>query len=294
MRFRTNRVKQALERGEPALGVAIQMNSPEAVEAAGASGFDFVYIDCEHGSFYIEPMTHMLRAAEAVGVTGIVRVPSHDPNFIMHVLDAGAMGVIVPNVSTADEARSAIAAAKYRLGDNGGRRGACPGTRATWHQTTDWVEFVQWSNENTMVWLLIETAEGVSNFDAISAVPGAHAAMLGPFDLAHDIGLPGQPRHPTIHEKYRAVMQTARDNGLEVVASLFSADPAEMALEKEKWIEAGARILVAGGDRRMLRRAMDDRLQALRTPSASVSKPNLAAAGLCGAGRATARDDPHI
>jgi 4-hydroxy-2-oxoheptanedioate aldolase len=277
MRFRTNSVKQALAKGEPALGVAIQMNSPEAVEAAGASGFDFVYIDCEHGSFYLESVTHMLRAAEAVGITGIVRVPSHDPNFIMHVLDAGAMGVIVPNVSTADEARSAIAAAKYRQGDNGGRRGACPGTRATWHQTTDWVEFVQWSNENTMVWLLIETAEGVANFDAIAAVPGAHAAMLGPFDLAHDIGMPGQPRHPTIHGKYQGLMRTARKRGLEVVASLFSADPAEMAQEKDRWIESGARILVAGGDRRMLRRAMDERLQALRDPGVSSSELDLAA-----------------
>lgn len=276
MHFRINRVKEALTRGEPALGVAIQMNSPEAVEAAGASGFDFVYIDCEHGSFYIETVTHMLRAAEAVGVTAIVRVPSHDPNFIMHVLDAGAMGVIVPNVSTADEAQSVIAAAKYRQGDNGGRRGACPGTRATWHQTTEWVEFVQWSNENTMVWLLIETAEGVANFDAIAAVPGAYAAMLGPFDLAHDIGLPGQPRHPTIHGKYQALMRAARERGLEVVASLFSADPAEMAQEKDRWIESGARILVAGGDRRMLRRAMDERRQALRNQIASGPKPAMA------------------
>lgn len=265
MRTRANRVLEALARGDAALGVAIQMNSPEAVEAAGASGFDFVYIDCEHGSFQLESATQMLRAAEAVGTTGIVRVPSHDASFIARTLDAGAMGVIVPTVETADQARDIVAAAKYREGDNGGRRGACPGTRATWHQTGNWVEFVRWSNANTMVWLLIETARGVANFDEIAAVPGVHAAMLGPFDLAHDIGLPGQPKNPAVHASYAKLMAKARERRMEVVASLFSADPAEMAQERLAWLESGARILVAGGDRRMLRRAMDDRLAALRS-----------------------------
>jgi 4-hydroxy-2-oxoheptanedioate aldolase len=264
MRNRNHRVLEALARNEAALGVAIQMHSPEAVEVAGASGFDFVYIDCEHGSFHLEGATNMLRAAEAVGITGIVRVPDHEPSYIARVLDAGAMGVIVPTVESADQARAIVAAAKYRDGDNGGRRGACPGTRATWHQITDWPGFIRWSNANTTVWPLIETARGVENFDEIAAVPGVHAAMLGPFDLAHDIGLPGQPRHASVQESYRKVMTVARESGLEVVASLFAADPADMANEKKAWVASGARILVAGGDRRMLRRAMDERLAALR------------------------------
>lgn len=264
MKLRTNRIKEALDRGEMAFGVAIQMNSPEAVEAAGATGYDFVYIDCEHGSFYLEAVTHMLRAAEAVGITAIVRVPNHEPSYIMRVLDAGAMGVIVPNVSTAAQAKAAVAAAKYRRNNNGGTRGACPGTRATWHQTTQWPEFVEWSNENTLVWLLLESAEALQNFEEIASVEGVHAAMLGPFDLAHAIDLPGQPRHPDVRAGYAKLMQTAKEHSLEVVASLFSANANDMNTEKHQWAEEGARILVAGGDRRMLCAALDERLQALK------------------------------
>lgn len=265
MKLRTNRVIEALERGDTALGVAIQMHSPEAVEAAGAIGYDFVYIDCEHGSFYLEGATHMLRAAEAVGITAIVRVPSHEPTFIMRVLDAGAMGVIVPNVSTAEQARAVVAAAKYRHNGNGGMRGACPGTRATWHQTTRWGEFVEWANQNTMVWLLMESAEALENFEEIASVEGVHAAMLGPFDLAHAIDLPGEPRHPDIRARYTKLMQHAKERGLHVVASLFSANANEMQAEKRQWEDDGARILVAGGDRRMLCAALEERLNALKS-----------------------------
>ncbi|MGA0595238.1 HpcH/HpaI aldolase family protein [Enterovirga sp. CN4-39] len=264
MMLRRNRVLEALAEGRPALGVATQMNSPEAVEAIGAVGYDFTYIDCEHGSFFLEGAVQMIRASEAVGLTPIIRVPGHDPTFITRVLDAGAMGVIVPNVSTRGEAEQVVAAAKYLDGDNGGRRGACPGTRASWHQTTDWPAFARWSNANTMVWVLIESPEGVANAREIAAVPGLGAVMLGPFDLAHAIGRPGEPRHPQVAQAYDDVMAAARDSGVEVVASLFSAEPASMTREKAEWLEKGARILVAGSDRRMLVRALADRLAALR------------------------------
>jgi 4-hydroxy-2-oxoheptanedioate aldolase len=264
VRQRINLIKQRLGGNEAALGVAAQMNSPETIEAIGATGFDFAYIDCEHGSFYLDSVTHMIRAAEAVGLTPIVRVPNQEPSYIMRVLDAGAMGVIVPNVCTKAQAEAVVAAAKYKDGDNGGIRGACPGTRATWHQTTDWPEFLRWSNEHTLVWPLIESAQGIENIDAIASVPGVHALMLGPFDYAHAIGLPGQPQHPQVQASYSSVLQAAKVHGLEVVASLFSATPERMEEEKREWIKGGARILVAGSDRRMLFNALAQRVKALR------------------------------
>jgi 4-hydroxy-2-oxoheptanedioate aldolase len=267
VRQRINLIKQRLDGGDAALGVAAQMNSPETVEAVGAAGFDFAYIDCEHGSFYLEGATNMIRAAEAVGLTPIVRVPNHDPSYIMRVLDAGAMGVIVPNVCTKAQAEAVVAAAKYRDGDNGGTRGACPGTRATWHQTTEWPEFVRWSNDNTLVWPLIESPQAIDNIEEIASVAGIHALMLGPFDYAHAVGLPGQPQHPDVQARYASVLKTARAHRLEVVASLFSATPERMEEEKREWIKGGARILVAGSDRRMLFNALSQRLKALRTRS---------------------------
>jgi 4-hydroxy-2-oxoheptanedioate aldolase len=256
---------EKLAEGGYSVGLALQLHAPEVVEIAGATGFDFAYFDCEHGSFYLEGLTGLLRAAEASGVTSIVRVPGHDPSFIMRVLDAGAMGVIVPNVNTAEEARAAVCAARYKTSSfPQGARGACPGSRATWHQTTDWPGFIEWSNRNTTVWTLIESEEGVRNAAEIAAVPGVHALMLGPFDLSHAMGLPGQPAHPAVEEACRHVIGAARAAGIEVVASLFSHEPEQMGEEKQTWLDAGCRILAAGSDRRILYNGMSRRMRALR------------------------------
>lgn len=261
---RDNLIIKRLADGHAAIGVASQMNSPENVEIAGAAGFDFTYIDCEHGSFYIEGATNMIRAAEAVGITPIVRLPNHDASAISRILDAGAMGVIIPNVTTREQVAAIVTAAKYKCDGNGGARGACPGTRATWHQTTEWPEFVEWANKNTLVWPLIESPEGVANIEAIASVPGVHALMLGPFDYAHAVGLPGQSQHPEVQKAFARVIQAAKYNGIEVVASLFSPTPEKMEEEKKSWLAMGARILVAGSDRRMLHNSMSQRVKVLR------------------------------
>ena len=264
MKNRVNLVKAAITEGRTAYGLAVQMNSPETVELAGAVGYDFVYIDCEHGSFYLEGAITLIRAAEASGITPFVRVPNHEPSFIMRVLDAGAMGVIVPQVSMASEARVIVSAARYLQGDNGGIRGACPGTRATWHQTTSWQDFTAWSNANVSVVALLETEAALANYEAIATVPGLDATMFGPFDYAHAAGYPGEPRHEAVQAKYRQVMATAQRMGHPVVASLFSHEPADMTAETADFVRAGAQILVAGADRRILFHGMRSRLAAMR------------------------------
>src|SRR5512143_1798325 len=102
--WRTNRVRQALQKGDLAIGAIMQLASPELVEMAGRNGCDFVIIDCEHGSFYLEGAVNMIRAAEAIGITPLVRVSDSDAGHIMRALDAGAMGVVVPNVASAAQA----------------------------------------------------------------------------------------------------------------------------------------------------------------------------------------------
>ena len=238
MRERPNLVRQALLRGETASGIVAQINCPEIIEIAGAAGFDFVYIDCEHGSFYLEGATAMIRAAEAAGITPLVRVPNHDSSFIGRILDAGAMGVVVPNVSCKGDAEAAVAAARYKDGNNGGRRGACPGTRASWHQATDWPAFMRWSNQNVMVWPLIETPEACENFDDIAGVAGIDAVMLGPFDLAHALGHPGNVRHPNVVSRLADVVAKSRSRSLDVVASLFSAEPGALADDNAETLAA--------------------------------------------------------
>ena len=256
-RQRQNAAKLAIAEGKVALGIGVQTNSPDMVEMAAAANFDFVYLDLEHGSFGFDSAVHLIRAAEASGITPLVRVPDHTPSFIMRVLDAGAMGVIVPNVKSAAEAQSVVSAAKYTWNSNGGSRGACPGTRATWHQVRDWADFSIASNKETSVWLLLESPESLQAVDDIVKVPGIDAIMLGPFDLAHAMGLPGQTTHEVVIDACREISAKARNGGIEVVWTMFSGSRTRE--EQELIATLDARIVIAGTDRRIAMTALRDR-----------------------------------
>lgn len=250
---RPNQVKQRLASGAHAFGAFVQMANPEVVEVIGNAGYDYVWIDCEHGSIYLETCIQMIRAAEATGITPIVRVPSHDPTFIMRVLDSGAMGIVVPQVTTAEQAEAAVAAAKYRIGGSGiGRRGACPLIRTAGHQVPDWPEFARWSNDNVTVWLLVETVEGIDNLDAILAVPGVDAIVLGAFDLSISMGHDGDRHHPAVVAKLDGVIDKVRSRNVDVVGMLFDPTVEGMCAAYRTYAAQGCRIFIAGTDRRIL------------------------------------------
>lgn len=264
MKQRTNLIHQKRKAGEAALGVNVQTASPENIEMAGAAGYDFVLIDCEHGTIYLDKLVELLRAADASGITPIVRVPDHSPSFIMRALDAGAMGVAIPNVNTRAQAEAAVSAAKYNSKQYGtdpfGTRGACPSTRANWHLVGSWPEFTRWSNDETMVWLLIESLEGIGNIDAILEVPGISAIVPGPFDLSQAMGHAGDMRHPDVVKALRTLTTKARAKGVDTVAVLLSNDAAGMKEEIAFWKDLDTTIFWAGGDRRMFTLALRNRM----------------------------------
>lgn len=264
MKKRVNRIRRQRAAGGIAMGVNLQMSSPELVEIIGATGYDFALFDCEHGSFYLDRTVEMCRAADAVGITPLVRVPDQSPSNIMRALDAGGMGVVVPNISNAAQARAAVSAARYKAGGNGGTRGACPSTRATWHLTSDWPGYAKWANEETAVWLLIESTEGVANIDAILDVPGFTALVPGPFDLAHDMGYPGQLQHPKVVEAVRDMARKARERNVDTVAVLLSSDAQALKEEVEFWRSVGATIFWVAGDRRLFTLAARQRMEQVK------------------------------
>jgi 4-hydroxy-2-oxoheptanedioate aldolase len=198
MRYRNNRIWSAVREDRVALGINVQTGAPEVVEMVGAQGYDWVMIDCEHGAFGLDGAVPLIRAAESAGATPIVRVPDCRPSYVMRVLDAGAMCVVIPKVETAAQAREAVSAARYCVGDNGGERGACPNTRATRHLPESWNDFVRWSNENVFVMVLVETRKGVENIESILDVPGSDSLGSGSFDLAQALGHSGEPNHPEV------------------------------------------------------------------------------------------------
>ena len=259
MKERINHVKEKRALGVVSLGVIIQTGNPDNVEMAGVAGLDFVVLDCEHGSLAWDRVVEMLRAADGVDITAYVRVPDHTPHHILRALDAGAMGVIVPNVRTAEEARAIASAAKYRDASGFGARGSCPSTRANWHLARDWGRYSRWANEETQVWLLIEDFEGVNNIDAILDVPGISAIVPGPFDLAQAMGHNADMSHPEVVAALRKVVGAAARRGIDSVAVLLATDSESLRKETAYWRDMGVTTFWIGGDRRMMSLAMERR-----------------------------------
>ncbi|MGB6103354.1 MAG: aldolase/citrate lyase family protein [Pusillimonas sp.] len=261
MKQRINHILRKRAAGETPLGLVVQTGSAEVVEMAAAAGLDFIVIDCEHGSGGFDKTIEMLRAADAGDITPLVRLPDHTPHHILRMLDAGAMGIVAPNVNTGAQAEAIVAAAKYRIGDGGGRRGSCPSTRANWHLAQDWESFARWSNEQTLVWVIVEDSEGVANIDEIAAVPGLSAIVPGPFDLAQAMGHGGAVDHPEVRAALSKIAAAAARNGVDISAALMGTTAAQLGEQSAYWRSLRATSFWVGGDRRILSLSLRQRTQ---------------------------------
>ncbi|MEQ8346421.1 MAG: aldolase/citrate lyase family protein [Sneathiellaceae bacterium] len=245
----TNPIRTAIAEQGMAFGTWIQMNAPEAAELAAAAGLDFVIVDMEHGSFGIAEAAGLIRAVQAGGAAPLVRVPDHDPTGLLKVLDAGAAGVLVPGVETAAQAAAIVAATRFAPD---GTRGACPCTRATWHGLVDWPDHLAWAQANILTLLIVESLEGVRNFEEILAVPGIFAIGIGMFDLAQAMGHGGDFTHPAVQAELARLSGQARAAGIEVFSATFDATPGTVTAAARHWRGLGARLFAASADRMML------------------------------------------
>lgn len=194
--MKPNRMKEKFAAGEPAFGLSVMIPSPQLAEMAGGLGFDWVLIDCEHGTIGLEAMELMVMAAEAAGVTPIVRPRSNSMIEILQAMDRGAHGVQVPHVSTAEDARHAVEAVKFHPL---GRRSLAVGTRASAYGYGGSVQaFLDGANRETLVCVQIEDAAALPNVDAILEVDGIDVFFVGPSDLSQSMGHPGNPKAPEV------------------------------------------------------------------------------------------------
>lgn len=201
-----NQMKEKLQQGKAVLGVSIMIPSVQIVEMIGKLGFDWVLIDCEHGSISLETVELMAMAAQASGLTPIVRPPMNDPEIILQYMDRGAMGIQAPHVNTADEARAVVAAIKYHPL---GTRSLAVGTRAAnygFNLTLD--KYTQQANNESLVCVQIEDKDALANITAIANVEGIDVLFVGPSDLSQSLGYPGNPGHPVVREAMQNTFQT--------------------------------------------------------------------------------------
>ncbi len=224
----TNQMKKKLQSGQPAFGVSVMFPSPHIVDIVGRLGFDWVLIDCEHGSISLESVELMAMAAESAGVTPIARPPVNSFEAIGQLMDRGVMGVQVPHVNTAEDARSAVEAVKYHpLGE----RGLAAGVRAaSYGYGMSMSEYTGQSNRETLVCVQIEEAEAVRNVDEIVQVGVVDVFFVGPSDLSQSLGHPGRPDTPVVREAMDGVFATVAAAG-KVSGSAGNADATRRYLD---------------------------------------------------------------
>lgn len=230
----------------PALGTWSQLRSEEAIDMIGAAGLDFTIVDCEHGAFGIETAEKLFRACDANGLVPLVRLLSADPRLAGQALDAGAAGIVVPGMETAEELAAIVAATRFAPD---GTRGACPCVRAGDHFIRDWSGYTDRQRRSTGTIALVETARGLAAIDDICAVDGLAALLVGPFDLSVSLGYRGDYRHIEVQRGLDSMVAAASRRSVPVIAPIFDPDPDEARRQLDRWLERGASRFVIGTDK---------------------------------------------
>ncbi len=195
-------LRRRLLGGETLYGLVIKPPAPALVEMCAAAGFDFAFIDGEHGSGETLEWEHHVRAAESFGMPAVVRVGSHQPGEILRALDIGADGIIVPHVNTGAEAEAIVRAAHY---PPIGRRGLATTTRAGQHGFCNLKEHLRSAEENTFIAVQVEDPEAIEQVEAIASVPYVDCVFIGPTDLSLGLGYPGENDHPTVVDAFTRI-----------------------------------------------------------------------------------------
>ena len=203
-----NRILKNLKEDKASIGLELYTGSPALVEILGYTGFDFYMLDMEHAPVSIENMRHIIRAADAANISTILRVAENDYSLIARGVEEGAQGIIVPHVSSAEDARKAIDSMRY---PPEGKKGSCSSIRASSYSTSDWDAYLEYHSENVMFIPLIEDIDGVNNAEDIfkELKPGVDAVFFGRGDLAQQLVKKGEKinwDHPFVLEAYLSLI----------------------------------------------------------------------------------------
>jgi 2-dehydro-3-deoxyglucarate aldolase/4-hydroxy-2-oxoheptanedioate aldolase len=237
----------------PAFGTILSLPSPEIAELMALSGFDWLFVDMEHGAFNITECQRMLQSIGDKATT-LVRVPELTEASIKKVLDAGAGGIIVPRINTAQEAANAVNWSKY---PPQGERGV-GATRAHGYGLK-FQEYVTSANRDLMVVVQIEHIEGVRNINKILAVPGVDVIFIGPYDLSASMDLIGEVCHPEVIKAIELVEKACEEKDM---AMGFFGMTAEAV---KPYIAKGYKLITCGTDTGFLTSGASDTLSQLKT-----------------------------
>jgi 2-dehydro-3-deoxyglucarate aldolase/4-hydroxy-2-oxoheptanedioate aldolase len=254
--MRENVVKRKVLEGQVSLGTMMfEFNTTGIARLAAVAGAEFAVFDMEHTGWSVESIRTLLATTPKPELMPIVRIPAVDYHFVARVLDMGAMGIMVPMVESADQARSLVSSGKY---PPLGRRGAAFTIAHDDYRNDPIPEVVRSANDETLFIAQIETARGLENVEQIAAVPGIDVLWIGLYDLANSLGLAGQLNHPDILAAIDRVLAACRAN--RKAPGVLTTGVADAKTQ----IARGFKLVAYGGDSWIYQTALREALTALR------------------------------
>lgn len=242
--MKPNSVKQALKQGQVQLGTGFwQLRSPEVARILAAAGFNWAFVDTEHGGFDLESVQDICRVANLAGLCPIVRVGDLQYTLVARALDCGAQGVIFPRVESVELLEKAISWTKF---PPAGVRGYGLTIQQVNYENVTMPQIMEHVNENTLVVMQIETKRALEMREELLAVPGIDVVMIGPADLSISLGVPGEFQHPIMVEAMEAIRDTCLRRGIAPGTQTRSLPQAKF------WRERGMTFLGCSNETAML------------------------------------------
>ena len=260
---------EKMKRDDVVLSMSLRlgMGNP-AIEAAKKTGFDFIYIDFEHGVMEMETFAGIVREARLYDLLTLCRAPGLDVGFVNRVLDAGANGVVFPHIMSREDAVRAVELLKFRTEDiDFGKRGFEPAYGLMKLDGEDWEGYFRRVNDETLVGLMIEDREGVENIEDILSVKGVDIVYIGKMDMAFSYGVPFTPLagkdDPIIEAAIEKICSECDKKGIPVRFTV-GRSPAEIVPNANRWIEKGRAKLFMVNDQALLIQGAREYAKALR------------------------------
>ena len=254
--LKPNLLRQRIAEGHVAVGhMVMEFGTRGIAKILESAGIDFVLLDMEHGGLELEHLADLIAWLKATPIAPIVRVPGTHYHFIARVMDMGALGIMCPNVESAEQARALVDAVKY---GPEGKRGLGLGTAHNDYVMPEPVEYLKEANANTTVICQIESEKGLENLEAIAGVAGVDVLWVGHFDLTQSMGIVAQFQNPRFLEALRRVANTARQHGK--AAGIQPANREQLA----EWSKAGYNVISWGSDIAVYRGALGAAVAAVR------------------------------
>lgn len=253
---RIEKIRKKIKEGKLVKGFFLEMADPIVSEMAGYAGYDYVWIDAEHGPLDRQEIFHHIVAAQGAGCCAFVRVPQVDTAYMKAILDMGPDGVIFPFVNHADIARTAVEACAYP--DEGGLRGQGP-LRAIRYGLMQEDEYIKNAYSQVFKVMQIETTEGYDNLAEIMSVEGIDSIFIGAADLGRSLKKKGMSEGRNLQLIYDDICNKVGEKGL-ILGAAIGAEREEAA----KAVSKGIQWVVFGQDARILAYGLRHNLEKLK------------------------------